>query len=57
MKKLSRVLSIMWDDDPYKALWFLMTKAWSIIRDRIGKGKAPLNQFFDIICIHLKPFE
>ncbi|KAF2176176.1 hypothetical protein K469DRAFT_466439, partial [Zopfia rhizophila CBS 207.26] len=53
MKKLSGVLSTMWDDDPYKALWSLMTKAWSVIRDQIGKEKAPLDQFFGMACPHL----
>lgn len=30
-----------------------MAKAWSIIRDQIGKDKAPLDQFFQIICPYL----
>lgn len=53
MKSLSSLMGIMWDEDPNKALWSLMTKAWSIIRDQIGKNQAPLDQFFRIICPHL----
>lgn len=30
-----------------------MTKAWSTIRDQVGKDKAPLNQFFRTICPYL----
>ncbi|CAO2647198.1 Nn.00g081200.m01.CDS01 [Neocucurbitaria sp. VM-36] len=31
----------------------LITKAWSTIRDQIGKDKAPLDQFFRILCPYL----
>lgn len=53
MKKLSNPLAIIWEADPNKPLWSLMTKAWSVIRDQIGKDKAPLDQFFRIICPYL----
>lgn len=53
MKKLSNIMGIMWEADPNKSLWSLVTKAWSIIRDQIGKDKAPLDQFFRIICPYL----
>nr|AER26940.1 MAT1-1-1 mating-type protein [Didymella pinodes] len=53
MKKLSNPMGIMWEADPNKSLWSLMTKAWSIIRDQIGKDRAPLDQFFRIICPYL----
>lgn len=53
MKKLSNLMGVMWEADPNKSLWSLMTKAWSMIRDQIGKNKAPLDQFFRIICPHL----
>jgi hypothetical protein len=53
MKTLSNMLGQMWEADPNKSLWSLMTKAWSNIRDQIGKGNAPLDQFFRIICPHL----
>jgi hypothetical protein len=53
MKKLSNPMGVMWESDPNKSLWSLMAKAWSIIRDQIGKDKAPLDQFFQIICPYL----
>ncbi|KAJ4413274.1 hypothetical protein N0V91_000249 [Didymella pomorum] len=53
MKKLSNPMGIMWEADPNKSLWSLMTKAWSVLRDQIGKDKAPLDQFFRIICPYL----
>lgn len=53
MKKLSNPMGVMWEADPNKSLWSLMTKSWSIIRDQIGKDKAPLDQFFRIICPYL----
>ena len=53
MKKLSNPMGVMWEADPNKSLWSLMTKAWSIIRDQIGKDKAPLDKFFRIICPYL----
>lgn len=46
-------MGVMWEADPNKSLWSLMTKAWSVIRDQIGKDKAPLDQFFRIICPYL----
>nr|ADE44127.1 MAT1 [Alternaria brassicicola]ADE44128.1 MAT1 [Alternaria brassicicola]BAJ10491.1 mating type protein MAT1-1-1 [Alternaria brassicicola]BAJ10492.1 mating type protein MAT1-1-1 [Alternaria brassicicola] len=54
MKKLSNLIGLLWEADPNKSLWSLMAKAWSTIRDQIGKDKAPLDQFFSLICTHLK---
>nr|AAR04462.1 DNA binding protein with alpha box domain [Stemphylium sp. EGS44-070] len=53
MKKLSNLIGLLWEADPNKSLWSLMTKAWSTIRDQIGKDQAPLDQFFRLICPHL----
>ena len=53
MKKLSNPMGVMWETDSNKSLWSLMTKAWSVIHDQIGKDKAPLDQFFRIICPYL----
>jgi hypothetical protein len=50
MKKLSNLMGVMWEGDPNKSLWSLMAKAWSIIRDQVGKDNAPLDQFFQIVC-------
>ena len=53
MKKLSGPLGMMWESDQNKALWSLMTKAWSIVRDQISKEKASLSVFFSIMCPYL----
>lgn len=50
MAKLSGVAGKMWEVDPNHSVWTLMTKAWSIIRDQIGKPNAPLDQFLKIAC-------
>nr|Q9Y8C7.1 RecName: Full=Mating-type protein MAT-1 [Curvularia ellisii]AAD33449.1 mating type protein MAT-1 [Curvularia ellisii] len=54
MKKLSNLISLLWEGDPNKSLWSLMAKAWSNIRDQVGKDQAPLDEFFGIICPHLE---
>ncbi|KAH9868249.1 CDK-activating kinase assembly factor mat1 [Plenodomus biglobosus] len=50
MKLLSQPIGMIWEADPNKSLWSLMAKAWSTIRDQIGKDNAPLDQFFGIVC-------
>jgi hypothetical protein len=50
MKKVSSPLSVLWHADPNKDLWSLMAKAWSIMRDQVGKDKAPLNAFLSLVC-------
>jgi hypothetical protein len=54
MMKLSALLALLWESDPNKPLWSLMAKAWSCIRDCIGKDRAPLDGFFGIVCLFLK---
>jgi hypothetical protein len=53
MKKLSHPIGQLWEYEPDKPVWTLMTKAWSVIRDQVGKDNAPLDQFFQIVCAHL----
>ncbi|KAF1913578.1 mating-type protein MAT alpha 1-domain-containing protein [Ampelomyces quisqualis] len=53
MKMLSHLVSQLWEQEPNKPLWTLMTKAWSAMRDQVGKENVPLGQFFQIICPHL----
>jgi hypothetical protein len=54
MKKLSNLVGQLWEVDPNKSLWSLLAKAWSAIRDQVGKDNAPLTDFFLIICPYLK---
>nr|AHY81324.1 MAT1-1-1 mating-type protein [Stagonosporopsis tanaceti]AIT18256.1 MAT1-1-1 mating type protein [Stagonosporopsis tanaceti] len=53
MKKISSLMGIMWEKDPNKSIWSLLAKAWSAIRDTLGTGQAPLDQFFRLMCPHL----
>ncbi|KAI4945249.1 CDK-activating kinase assembly factor mat1 [Alternaria arbusti] len=53
MKKLSSIIGALWEADMYKSYWSLMAKAWSTIRDQVGKVEAPLDRFLIIICGHL----
>nr|AQP26331.1 MAT1-1-1 [Stagonosporopsis caricae]AQP26336.1 MAT1-1-1 [Stagonosporopsis caricae]AQQ80202.1 MAT1-1-1 [Stagonosporopsis caricae] len=53
MKKISYLMGVMWDKDPNKSIWSLLAKAWSAIRDTIGKDQAPLDQFLRLMCPHL----
>jgi len=46
-------MAALWDHDPNKHIWSLMAKAWSIIRDQVGKDNASLREFFDIVCPYL----
>lgn len=54
MKQLSQPLGTLWEKEPNKPLWSMMAKAWSTIRDRVGKNQAPLDKFFSIICPYLE---
>jgi hypothetical protein len=53
MKKISFYMGQLWEQEPDKPLWTLMAKAWSAIRDQVGKANAPLDEFFEIVCTHL----
>jgi len=50
MKKLSNLIGTLWEADPNKPLWSLLAKAWSMIRDQLTKKKAPLDEFFGVMC-------
>lgn len=40
----------MWQKDPFKAKWSIIAKAYSGIRDHLGKKRAPLDTFLTLIC-------
>ncbi|KAF1980707.1 hypothetical protein K402DRAFT_408993 [Aulographum hederae CBS 113979] len=46
--QISGFFKMMWQDDPFKAKWAILAKAYSIIRDRVGKVNAPLDMFLSI---------
>lgn len=49
-KEISGFLTRMWQSDPFKAKWTIVAKAYSIIRDQVGKDRAPLGEFLQIVC-------
>lgn len=40
----------LWQSDPFKAKWALVAKAYSVIRDHVGKENAPLNDFLSLVA-------
>lgn len=47
-KVISGFLTHLWQADPTKAKWAILAKAYSEIRDKIGKKRAPLPPFLAI---------
>jgi hypothetical protein len=40
----------MWKNDPFKAKWTIVAKAYSSIRDVVGKQRASLLAFLTLVC-------
>lgn len=49
-KEASIHLKVLWDSDPFKAKWTIISSAYSKIRDAVSKKKAPLDVFLSIVC-------
>jgi hypothetical protein len=49
-KDISGFLTRMWSEDLFRAKWTIVAKAYSVIRDTVGKNEAPLNDFLQIVC-------
>ncbi|KAL9123254.1 MAG: hypothetical protein Q9187_000199 [Circinaria calcarea] len=47
-KDKSGFLTYLWSADPFKAKWTILAKAYSVIRDKVGKQDAPLDAFLEI---------
>lgn len=47
-KVISGFLTHLWQADPTKAKWTILAKAYSDLRDKVGKKKAPLPPFLAI---------
>lgn len=47
-KEISGFLTFLWHQDDSKAKWSVLAKAYSVIRDSIGKDNAPLELFLAI---------
>ncbi|KAL8993418.1 MAG: hypothetical protein Q9169_006367 [Polycauliona sp. 2 TL-2023] len=49
-KVISTYIVFLWQSDPFKAKWALLAKAYSIIRDHVGKEHAPLDAFLSLVA-------
>ncbi|CAD0086789.1 unnamed protein product [Aureobasidium vineae] len=49
-KDISGFLTRMWQNDPFKAKWSILAKAYSIIREINTKNAAPLEKFLALTC-------
>lgn len=49
-KDISVFVNRMWLADFFKPKWTIVAKAYSIIRDRVGKANAPLDKFLAVAC-------
>lgn len=47
-KVISGFLTHMWQAEPTKAKWAILAKAYSELRDKVGKKRAPLPRFLAI---------
>lgn len=47
-KEISGFLTILWQNDPFKAKWSILAKSYSVIRNSQGKANAPLEKFLAI---------
>ena len=47
-KEISGFLTILWQNDPFKAKWSILAKSYSLIRNSQGKANAPLEKFLAI---------
>lgn len=49
-KIISGYIVFLWERDPCKAKWALAAKAYSVIRDQVGKEHAPLDVFLMLVA-------
>jgi hypothetical protein len=49
-KDISSWINKLWREDFMVNKWTLTAKSYSIIRDRVGKEAAPLDQFLKLVC-------
>ncbi|KAI0996500.1 hypothetical protein K3495_g11681 [Podosphaera aphanis] len=52
-KKASTLLTKLWNRDPFKAKWTIISAVYSKIRDAVTKEKAPIVTFLDLVCPHI----
>ncbi|KAL8721433.1 MAG: hypothetical protein Q9181_007703, partial [Wetmoreana brouardii] len=49
-KVISTYIVFLWESDPFKAKWALVAKAYSVIRNEVGKEHAPLDTFLLLVA-------
>jgi hypothetical protein len=49
-KDASTYLTQLWKLDPFKAKWTIVARAYSKIRDEVGKPKASLDKYLNLVC-------
>jgi hypothetical protein len=49
-KTASAHLTQLWQQDPFKAKWTIVARGYSAIRDYVGKSRAPLGVFLQLVC-------
>jgi hypothetical protein len=49
-RDISGHLTKLWKQDPFKAKWTIVAKAYSRIRDLVEKANAPLDRFLTLAC-------
>nr|CAA06844.1 alpha-1 domain protein [Pyrenopeziza brassicae] len=49
-KEASIYLTALWKRDPFKAKWTIIAAAYSKIRNTVGKPRAPLDRYLNIVC-------
>ena len=47
----------VWQQEPFQSKWAIIAKAYSVLRDALGKENAPLDKFFAISCEFLEIIE
>ncbi|SZF05301.1 unnamed protein product [Blumeria hordei] len=52
-KDASSILTILWNKDPFKVKWAIVSAAYSKIRDTVTKKCAPLNVYLELVCPHV----
>jgi len=52
-KDISGYLNQLWIGDPYRAKWIIIAKAYSVIRDTIGRHNTSLPQLLAIVEPHI----
>ncbi|KAI6247692.1 Mating-type protein MAT-1 [Erysiphe necator] len=49
-KEASIHLKALWEQDPFKIKWTIISAAYSKIRDIVTKKDAPLDEFLNLVC-------